>query len=241
MRTWAQELAYAEDQRLHPDPYVQAGGHCQQFVRSTVGVPGYANSALDAALKVPVNRRVSPANAKPGMVGFGAYKDSRGHYRQFGHTWWLVENGYCYSTDLPAHGRIGKVPVSMITSTAGWHMPVLWYTSWTPFGNVGLKPAPATKPVVKVDLSMIQVAAKTDPGAAQGHATYKAGTLIVEQALVAEGLLGATYAKDGSFGTLTRTAYAKLQARLHSSYKDGIPRIADLTYLGKRHGFVVVP
>ena len=243
MRTWAQELAYAEDQRLHPDAYVKAGGHCQQFVRSIAGVPAYANSALDAALKVPTSRRVSLANTKPGMIGFGAFKDSRGHYRQFGHTWWLVENHYCYSTDLPTDGRSGKVPLSMITGVGGWHMPLLWYTSWTPYGNVGLKPGIVVAPPAanKVDLSILQNAAKTDPKAAQGHTTYFHGVHLVEQWLVAEKLLDPKYAKDGSFGTLTRTAYAKWQARLHSSYRDGIPRMADLTALAKRHGGVVVP
>ncbi|MFD9205963.1 CHAP domain-containing protein [Streptomyces sioyaensis] len=100
------------------------------------------------------------------------------------------------------------------------------------------KPKPAPKPVV--DLSNVVTAAKADPAAPQGHTTHKADVLIVEKALVAEGLLDAKWA-DGSFGTKTKGAYAALQERYGYSGNDadGIPGKTSLTRLGNAHGFTV--
>ncbi|MFF4952276.1 peptidoglycan-binding protein LysM [Streptomyces chattanoogensis] len=101
------------------------------------------------------------------------------------------------------------------------------------------KPAPKP-PVTYVDLSNVVAAAKRDPGLPQGGTTHKADVLIVERALHAEGLLGATWV-DGSFGTLTKTAYAKWQRKLGYSGADadGIPGNASLSKLGARHGWKV--
>ncbi|KOG21815.1 N-acetylmuramoyl-L-alanine amidase [Streptomyces viridochromogenes] len=101
------------------------------------------------------------------------------------------------------------------------------------------KPTPSRP---RVDLSRLVAAARKDPGAAQGHVTYMAGTNLVEAALVKEGLLGRRYAGDGSFGSLTRDAYAKWQRRLgySGSAADGIPGMTSLKKLGAKHGFDVV-
>lgn len=101
------------------------------------------------------------------------------------------------------------------------------------------RPTPS-KP--RVDLSRLVTAAKTDPGARQGHVTYMAGVNLVEAALVAEKLLGRAYAGDGSYGSLTRDAYAKWQRRLgySGSAADGIPGMTSLKKLGAKHGFDVV-
>ncbi|QAX92974.1 endolysin [Streptomyces phage Lizz] len=107
-------------------------------------------------------------------------------------------------------------------------------------------PAPTpSKP--KVDLSRLVSAAKTDPGAAQGHVTYMAGTNLVENALVREGLMSKTYAGDGSFGSTTVAAYSKWQLKLYpgASTKpggdaDGIPGMDSLKKLGAKYGFDVV-
>ncbi|MEU8756202.1 N-acetylmuramoyl-L-alanine amidase [Streptomyces chartreusis] len=108
-----------------------------------------------------------------------------------------------------------------------------------PGGAVTPKPTPS-KP--RVDLSRLVTAAKTDPGARQGHVTYMAGVNLVEAALVKEGLLGKKYAGDGSFGSLTRDAYAKWQRRLGYSgtAADGIPGMTSLRKLGDRYGFAVI-
>jgi hypothetical protein len=73
------------------------------------------------------------------------------------------------------------------------------------WANKGGTPATPT-----VDLSNVVAAARTDPGAAQGHQTHPADVRIVEAALKAEGLLSAKYASDGSFGSTTVAAYAAL-------------------------------
>lgn len=239
LHTYAQFSSYAEHQRLYPDSYVRDGGHCQEFARSCAGVPGYANSALDAALMVPKAHRFTHPQA--GMMGFAAYRTSAG-YKQYGHAFSVVENSYCYSTDLPRHGRVGKVPISLITGRSGWNMPILWYSDWTPFGLLHLKPGPPVHApgLPQVDLSMIQAASKTDPGKSQGYALYRTGTVVVERAMVKAGFLPAAYGSDGSFGSLTRTGYKRVQALYRSPYRDGIPRMADLTAFGKKFGFTVV-
>ena len=104
------------------------------------------------------------------------------------------------------------------------------------------KPAPTPIPAKpKVDLSRLVAAAKTDPGASQGHVTYMAGVNLTENALVREGLLSKTYAGDGSFGTKTVAAYAKWQHRLGYSgtAADGIPGSTSLRKLGAKYGFTV--
>lgn len=103
---------------------------------------------------------------------------------------------------------------------------------------LGKLPSAATP---SVDLSELVRAARTDPGAAQGHQTYAAGVRLVEAALKAEGLLSAQYAADGSYGSTTVTAYAAWQRHLGytGSDADGIPGQASLAKLGQAHGFTV--
>jgi hypothetical protein len=102
---------------------------------------------------------------------------------------------------------------------------------------------PAAKPAAKptVDLSNLVAAARRDPELRQGGTTHPADVRIVEAALKAEGLLSATYAADGSFGSLTKTAYAAWQRRCgySGSGADGIPGRASLEKLGAKRGFKV--
>ncbi|WP_306317195.1 MULTISPECIES: N-acetylmuramoyl-L-alanine amidase [unclassified Streptomyces] len=112
------------------------------------------------------------------------------------------------------------------------------------------KPAPTPQPTPstpRVDLSKLIAAAKTDPGAKQGHVTYMTGTNLVEAALVKLGYLGKTYAGDGSFGSTTVTAYRKWQLHLYpgASTKpggaaDGIPGMDSLRQLGSKTGLFTV-
>lgn len=130
-------------------------------------------------------------------------------------------DGVCPPTADPADPRGGK-PVA----------------SWTPN-----KPVPPSKPTPKPSVSLAHVvaAAKHDPAAPQGATTYKAEVLLVEKALLAEGLLDAKYAGDGSYGTLTVKAYRAWQRRcgFSGADADGIPGIQTLTKLGQAHGFSV--
>ncbi|MFR0354179.1 N-acetylmuramoyl-L-alanine amidase [Streptomyces sediminimaris] len=99
----------------------------------------------------------------------------------------------------------------------------------------------------RVDLSRLITAARTDPGARQGHVTYLAGTNLVEAALVKIGYLGTTYAGDGSFGSVTVRAYRKWQLHLYPGAStrpggaaDGIPGRDSLTKLGAKTGLFTV-
>ncbi|MER6485738.1 peptidoglycan-binding protein LysM [Streptomyces virginiae] len=105
-------------------------------------------------------------------------------------------------------------------------------------GSTPTPPAPSTP---SVSLAAVIRAAQRDPGLPQGGTTSAADVRPVEAALQREGLLSATYAKDGSFGSLTRTAYAGWQRRLgySGSDADGIPGKTSLTKLGQKYGFGV--
>ncbi|MFF3622325.1 peptidoglycan-binding protein [Streptomyces sp. NPDC002467] len=107
----------------------------------------------------------------------------------------------------------------------------------TPAASVAA-PAP---PRPSVSLAHVVAAARRDPGLRQGGTTYPAEVNVVEVALAAEGLLSDAYAHDGSFGSLTVTAYAKWQRRrgFNGADADGIPGKATLTALGAAHGFTV--
>lgn len=92
-----------------------------------------------------------------------------------------------------------------------------------------------------VDLSNVIHAAKHDPGGPQGATSFPADVRIVEAALMAEGRLSAAFAKDGSFGTRTVTAYSQWQKSrgFIGDDADGIPGRITLAELGFRHGFRV--
>ncbi|MEV7776722.1 peptidoglycan-binding protein [Kitasatospora sp. NPDC088351] len=92
----------------------------------------------------------------------------------------------------------------------------------------------------RVSVAHIVAAARTDPGAEQGHRTYGPEVRIVEQALADEGYLEQRWV-DGSLGTRTVQAYAAFQRSLGYSGADanGIPGQRSLQVLGRRRGFDV--
>ncbi|MFF2042983.1 peptidoglycan-binding protein [Kitasatospora sp. NPDC058170] len=92
----------------------------------------------------------------------------------------------------------------------------------------------------RVSLAHVVTAARTDPGAEQGHQTYGGEVRIVEQALADEGFLEQRWV-DGSLGTRTVEAYAAFQRSLGYSGTDanGIPGQRSLRELGGRRGFDV--
>lgn len=134
----------------------------------------------------------------------------------------------------------------------GWHgASVIGHKEWTntkidPRGftmadmrarvDTRLGTAPK-RPVV--DLSLLVAAARTDPPKAGSPVSYS-GTIYVERALAAEGLLDSGYV-DGHFGSTTVAAYAAWQRRLGYSGADadGIPGLSSLRALGSRYGFDV--
>lgn len=103
------------------------------------------------------------------------------------------------------------------------------------------QPSKATAKLPKVSLAKLITAAKTDPGAAQGHKTYPDGVELVEAALLELGYLTSAYAHDGSYGSATVTAYKAFQ-RWYSNHHNlgwsdadcnGIPGRVSLAALAK--------
>lgn len=115
---------------------------------------------------------------------------------------------------------------------------------------LGAETPPKPKPPVvpKVDLSVVQVAAKADSNRPQGGTTpgAKDDVLLVENALADLGLLERKWV-DGSFGTLTVDAYRHWQRALGytGDDADGIPGVASLKALGRqtrvKRKFLVTP
>lgn len=100
-----------------------------------------------------------------------------------------------------------------------------------------MAPAP-TKP--QVSLARLRQAFYADAPKKGTPISYPP-TLLVEAALVKEGLLAAKYS-DGHAGTATHGAYSAWQKRLgyRGTDADGIPGWDSLTKLGDKHGFTVV-
>lgn len=142
-------------------------------------------------------------------------------------TIWMSKGGHYGHANIPGndHWDPGNIDKSALFEAA-------------PVGSPGAGDPTPSKPVV--DLSNVIAAARRDPGLPQGGKTHKADVLVVEKALVAEGLLPAQWA-DGSFGSRTVEAYASLQRRYGFSGTDanGIPGQTTLKRLGKERGFTV--
>ncbi|MFC8670662.1 peptidoglycan-binding protein [Streptomyces sp. NPDC057199] len=144
-------------------------------------------------------------------------------------TIWMSKGGHYGHANIPGndHWDPGNIDKSALFEAAPIGKPA-----------TGDTPSKPSKPVV--DLSNVIAAARRDPGLPQGGKTHKSDVLVVEKALVAEGLLPAQWA-DGSFGSRTVEAYASLQRRYGFSGADanGIPGQTTLKRLGKEHGFTV--
>ncbi|MFJ4529058.1 peptidoglycan-binding protein LysM [Streptomyces nigrescens] len=144
---------------------------------------------------------------------------------------WLSDSGHYGHCNVPGndHWDPGAISTAKLFAAA-------------PKSSPGpTKPKPTTPAKKTVDLSNVIAACRRDPGLPQGGTTHPADVKLVEAALRSEGLLSAKYAADGSFGSLTRTAYKAWQERLgyRGSDADGVPGMASLSRLGSRHGFGV--
>ncbi|MDF8265611.1 peptidoglycan-binding protein [Luteipulveratus flavus] len=107
-----------------------------------------------------------------------------------------------------------------------------------------LRPATARAALPTVNMELVVLAAQLDPVKTGTVITTGAGPSVtkVEQALVARGLLDASYV-DGHFGTVTRTAYGQWQESLGYSGlgANGLPGKASLTALGESRFTVLRP
>lgn len=159
-----------------------------------------------------------PFKAYPGSYGA---TDNRMTYEE-----WFEFKGHCGHQHVPEndHGDPGTFPIAAILAAAGAVKP---------------DPKPPVPPagLPTVSLSHAQAAARRDPGLPQGGATHRAEVKLIEQALDKLNYLAPEWV-DGSYGTKTIEAYAKLQRHLGytGSDADGRPGSHSLTWLGQRSG-----
>ncbi|WP_448319217.1 N-acetylmuramoyl-L-alanine amidase [Streptomyces sp. CO7] len=104
------------------------------------------------------------------------------------------------------------------------------------------KPAQPGKAKPVVSLRRLVEAARKDPALPQGKGSHPADVKPVEAALDKLDFLSPEYAKDGSFGSLTVSAYARYQRSLGYSGKDadGIPGESSLRKLASRTGLFTI-
>ncbi|MET9126906.1 peptidoglycan-binding protein LysM [Streptomyces sp. NPDC004528] len=142
---------------------------------------------------------------------------------------WATKGGHYGHCNIPGndHWDPGNISKTALFAAA----PV---TSTKPPTTTPTKPA--TKPSVSV--AHLNAARAKDIPAATGHTTYKAEVLVFENALVAEGLLSKSYA-DGSFGTLTQTAYDAFRRKVGytGSAATGTVGLESLKKLAAKHNF----
>jgi len=113
--------------------------------------------------------------------------------------------------------------------------------SWDPEGGPERPAAPkppAKATVPTVSLRNLQAAARRDPSLPNGGTPHPKDVKPVETALDKLNLLSPSYAKDGSFGSKTVSAYAAYQRRIgyRGADADGIPGAASLARLARDTG-----
>ncbi|MFC8583222.1 peptidoglycan-binding protein [Streptomyces sp. NPDC057217] len=150
-------------------------------------------------------------------------------------TTWATKGGHYGHSNVPGNDHWDPGAIDRTALFKAAPKPAATTPPTTP------KPPTPTPAKPAVDLSNLIAAARRDPGLKQGGTTFPADVKIVEAALKAEGLLSATYAGDGSFGSSTVSAYKAWQKRCGyvGSAADGIPGKASLEKLGRRRGFTV--
>lgn len=185
---------------------VEAPGRAQDFAPGQFDMMCKLNAAVLWLVGQPVNRVIRHKDWTDGGVDGVPYLPTRGR-----------KVDIRYSLDA-----IRALTQKYLTQIAGAPAPP--------------KPKPPVAPR-KCDLSKVKKAARRDPERPAAGVTVgaKDDVLLVERALVDLGLLQRKWA-DGSYGTMTKEAYAKWQRRLGYTGKDadGIPGHASLKSLGRQ-------
>ncbi|KUN16519.1 peptidoglycan-binding protein LysM [Streptomyces antibioticus] len=158
--------------------------------------PGPNFKALMRAIRSWGVPDVFPMGALASQYGDPAAKRTR--------STWLTKGGHYGHCNVPGndHWDPGNIDKAALFAAA----PVTSTPKPTP-----PKPSTPTKPVVSV--AHLNAARRKDIPAPTGHTTYKTEVDVVEEALVAEGLLEKRYA-DGSWGTKTDDAYNAFRRRM---------------------------
>ncbi len=228
------------------NPYARIAGHangfawCATFIvagqkANTIPLVRGTNSAftptMHNAFKAAGRLHERP---RPGDVGFVFYK-SMG---RIGHVFFVekVEGDFVVTIEGNTNLDGGPQGIGVFRHRRRWRGAGEMIRG---FGRPKYgAPNPSKRPTVHV--SNLVVASTTNPIGPQGSAARPHDTRIVEAALVAEGLLAPRWARDGSFGSVTVTAYRQWQRRMGFAGQDadGVPGLETLQKLGRRNGFI---
>ncbi|WP_405620245.1 peptidoglycan-binding protein LysM [Streptomyces sp. NBC_00076] len=145
-------------------------------------------------------------------------------------TTWANKGGHYGHCNVPGndHWDPGAISTSALFAAAP--------KTSTPAPSTPAKPSTPVKPSVSV--AHLNAARAKDIPAPTGHTTYKTEVDIVEEALVAEGLLEKRYA-DGSWGTKTDEAYNAFRRKVGytGDAARGSVGLESLKKLAARRGF----
>jgi hypothetical protein len=173
---------------------------------------------------------------RAGDVGFLFDKE----LKRIAHVFFIerVDGDYVMTIEGNSNDSGSRTGIGVYRHRRRWNGP----TMIRGFGRPLYKaPSAAMTPTVVV--SHIVQSATVNVAGPDGFQSNPSEVRIVEAALLAEGLLSARYAKDGSFGSVTVKAYSQWQRRLGFTGDDanGIPGLDSLQKLGLKHGFKVKP
>lgn len=130
MNSVDQAEKYGHDQIHHPTQSWK--GLCQSFVRHCMGVPGWANTAYDAWLKIPdAHKSTGDIHAAPRGAAI-YFRHASGEPRP-GHVV-LATVSNCLSNDIMRSGQIDVAPRDIFIKK--WNMHYLGWSLWTPFGTI---------------------------------------------------------------------------------------------------------
>lgn len=204
--------------------------------------PGYTGTQMTTAKRLGAG--ISYSAIKPGDA---LYYEKPGGYAR--HVVMYIGGGKIVHASTPSAGTIvGPIVPPGVLGHSGKKL-VLCVSATRLARACGYRfatptPIPAPKPPAgqrTVILQHILYAIAKDGPAADGHTTYKAEVMIVEDALAKEGLLSTTLV-DGSAGTSSfgrGSAYNQWEKKLGYA-GDGLPDMLTLPKLGARHTFNVV-
>lgn len=255
--TWAASQVRTMENPLESNkqPYAARAGHangqpwCATFIVAGFkanGVPLVAGT--DTAFTPTMQQGFKRAGRlhdtpRAGDVGHVFYQD----LGRIGHVFFVerVEGDFVKTIEGNTNLNGSRTGVGVFRHSRRWRGPNTIRGFGRPLysggGAAGAGGVAAAVPTVMT--AHLITAAKKDAPGPDGATSHPAEVRIVEAALLAEGLLSAQFAKDGSFGTVTIKAYAQWQRRLGFSGADadGIPGVESLTKLGLRHGFRTLP
>lgn len=188
----------------------------------------------------PVDPQPSDPDAFPGAGAFGPGANNE-HVTRLGQMLVSHGGGRFYSVGPgPEWGAADHNATQAFQLAQGWTGGdadgIPGPTTWDYLVHGQGNGIPDAKPTVST--SRVADAARRDPGAPQGSQSHPDDVRPVEAALSQLGYLAAGYSGDGSFGSLTVSAYAAWQRSLgyRGSDADGIPGKSSLAVLADRTG-----